>query len=136
MKLGICVGVFLGVSAWGQQGTSQEAKPQQLTPQHALVNQYCVTCHNDKAKTAGLMLDKADIDHPGDHAEIWEKVVRKLRGGMMPPQGMPRPEQAKIDELIKSLEVSLNQAAAAHPDPGRAPLHRLNRTEYANAIRD
>ncbi len=82
------------------------------------------------------MLDKMDIDHAGDHAEAWEKVVRKLRGGMMPPQGMPRPEQAKIDGLITWLEASLDQAQAAHPDPGRAPLHRLNRTEYANAIRD
>ena len=82
------------------------------------------------------MLDKADVDHVGDHAEIWEKVVRKLRGGMMPPQGMPRPEQAKIEDLILWLQTSLDQAAAAHPDPGRSALHRLNRTEYANAIRD
>jgi hypothetical protein len=109
---------------------------QQVSPQHALINQYCVTCHNEKAKTAGLMLDKLDIDHAGEHAETWEKVVRKLRGGMMPPQGMPRPDQAKIDGLIAWLQTSLNQAAAAHPEPGRAPLHRLNRTEYANAIRD
>ena len=107
-----------------------------LSPQHALINQYCVTCHNDKAKTAGLMLDELDIDHPGLHAEAWEKVVRKLRGGMMPPQGMPRPQQAQVDGLITWLEASLDKSAAAHPDPGRAPLHRLNRTEYANAIRD
>src|SRR5580704_6898374 len=109
---------------------------QQPSPQHVLINQYCVTCHNEKAKTAGLMLDKLDIDHAGEHAEAWEKVVRKLRGGMMPPQGMPKPEQAKIDGLITWLEASLDQANAAHPEPGRAPLHRLNRTEYANAIRD
>jgi hypothetical protein len=111
------------------------AYAQQPSPQH-LINQYCVTCHNEKAKTAGLMLDKLDIDHAGEHSEVWEKVVRKLRGGMMPPQGMPRPEQAKIDGLIAWLQTSLDQAAAAHPEPGRAPLHRLNRTEYANAIRD
>jgi hypothetical protein len=109
---------------------------QQPSPQHALINQYCITCHNEKAKTAGLMLDKVDIDHAADHAETWEKVVRKLRGGMMPPQGMPRPEQAKIDGLITWLEASLDQANAAHPEPGRSALHRLNRTEYANAIRD
>jgi Protein of unknown function (DUF1592)/Protein of unknown function (DUF1588)/Protein of unknown function (DUF1585)/Protein of unknown function (DUF1587)/Protein of unknown function (DUF1595)/Planctomycete cytochrome C len=107
-----------------------------LSPQHALINQYCVVCHNEKTKTAGLMLDKADVDHAGQHAEIWEKVVRKLRGGMMPPQGMPRPPQAKIDGMITWLETSLDKAQAAHPDPGRAPLHRLNRTEYANAVRD
>jgi hypothetical protein len=109
---------------------------QQVSPQHALINQYCVTCHNERAKTAGLMLDKMDIDHAGEHAEAWEKVVRKLRGGMMPPQGMPRPQQAQIDGLITWLEASLDQAEAAHPDPGRSALHRLNRTEYANAIRD
>ncbi len=112
------------------------AQPSSVSPQHALVTQYCVTCHNEKAKTGGLMLDKADIDHAAEHAETWEKVVRKLRGGMMPPQGMPRPEQAKLDGLITWLEASLDQGAAAHPEPGRAPLHRLNRTEYANAIRD
>ncbi len=82
------------------------------------------------------MLDKVDIDHAAEHAETWEKVVRKLRGGMMPPQGMPRPPQEKIDGLITWLEASLDQASAAHPEPGRSPLHRLNRTEYANAIRD
>jgi Protein of unknown function (DUF1592)/Protein of unknown function (DUF1588)/Protein of unknown function (DUF1585)/Protein of unknown function (DUF1587)/Protein of unknown function (DUF1595)/Cytochrome C oxidase, cbb3-type, subunit III len=109
---------------------------QQPSPQHALINQYCVTCHNEKARTGGLMLDKADIDHAADHAETWEKVVRKLRGGMMPPQGMPRPPQEKIDGLITWLQTSLDQANAAHPEPGRSPLHRLNRTEYANAIRD
>ncbi len=123
-------GCMLGLCAWAQQPS------QRVSPERALINQYCVTCHNERAKTAGLMLDKLDIEHPGKHAESWEKVVRKLRGGMMPPQGMPRPDQAKIDGLITSLETSLDRAQAAHPDPGRAPLHRLNRTEYSNAIRD
>ena len=128
-------GALLATSLWA-------AKPQPkpvanaLSPQHALVNRYCVVCHNEKLKTGGLMLDKADIDHPGQHPEIWEKVVRKLRGGMMPPQGMPRPAQPQLDGLIVSLETSLDKANAPHPNPGRAPLHRLNRTEYANAIRD
>ena len=112
------------------------ARAEQTSPQHALINQYCVTCHNQRLKTAGLLLDKADIDQPGEHAEIWEKVVRKLRGGMMPPQGMPRPAQPQIDGLITWLSAKLDQANALHPEPGRAPLHRLNRTEYANTIRD
>jgi cytochrome c551/c552 len=116
--------------------TASCAWAQQTSPQRALMNQYCVTCHNERAKTAGLMLDKLDIDHAGEHADAWEKVVRKLRGGMMPPQGMPRPDQTSIDGLITWLQTSLDQAQAAHPEPGRAPLHRLNRTEYANAIRD
>ncbi|MGB6947286.1 MAG: DUF1587 domain-containing protein [Bryobacteraceae bacterium] len=121
--------IFIGAGLLHAQSSA-------ISPQHALINQYCVVCHNDKAKTAGLMLDKMDIDHVADHAETWEKVVRKLRGGMMPPQGMPRPPQAKIDGLITWLEASLDQANAAHPEPGRSALHRLNRTEYANAIRD
>ncbi|HUA21150.1 MAG TPA: DUF1592 domain-containing protein [Bryobacteraceae bacterium] len=107
-----------------------------VSPDRALINQYCVVCHNQRAKTAGLMLDQADVDHPADHAEIWEKVVRKLRGGMMPPQGMPRPAQARLDAFMISLENALDRASLAHPNPGRSPLHRLNRTEYANAIRD
>ncbi len=130
--------LLAGCVLWAQQPAPQQTAPQHasLSPQHQLINQYCVTCHNDKAKTAGLMLDKLDIDHAAEHAETWEKVVRKLRGGMMPPQGMPRPPQEKIDGLITWLETSLDQANAAHPEPGRSPLHRLNRTEYANAIRD
>ncbi len=107
---------------------------------HALINQYCVTCHNEKAKTAGLMLDKlaADLDNAnvGPHAETWEKVVRKLRVGAMPPQGMPRPDRATMDSLAASIETSLDRAAAAAPNPGQPVLHRLNRTEYTNAIRD
>ncbi len=101
-----------------------------------LVNRYCVTCHNQKLKTGGLMLDRMDLDHVSDSAETWEKVIRKLRGGMMPPQGMPRPDRASVEGFIGYLETSIDRAAAAKPNPGRDPLHRLNRTEYANAIRD
>ncbi|HJT86477.1 MAG TPA: DUF1587 domain-containing protein, partial [Bryobacteraceae bacterium] len=106
------------------------------SPQRALLNQYCVVCHNQKLKTAGLMLDKMDVDHIAPGAETWEKVVLKLRGGMMPPQGMPRPDHAKLDNFISYLETSLDRAGAANPNPGRAALHRLNRTEYGNVIRD
>jgi mono/diheme cytochrome c family protein len=110
------------------------------TPPRALINQYCVTCHNQKAKTAGLMLDvlAADLDsgNVGPHAEKWEKVVRKLRVGAMPPQGMPRPDRATEDAMAASIENLLDRAAAAAPNPGQPVLHRLNRTEYANAIRD
>jgi hypothetical protein len=82
------------------------------------------------------MLDKMDVDHVPEGAETWEKVVRKLRGGMMPPQGRPRPDKADVDMVVSWLETSLDRAAAANPNPGRAPLHRLNRTEFGNAIRD
>jgi hypothetical protein len=106
------------------------------TPERALLNQYCLACHNERSKTAGLMLDKLDAAHPGDTPETWEKVVRKIRAGMMPPSGAPRPERAALDSLAAKLETELDRAAAAHPNPGAPGLHRLNRTEYANAIRD
>jgi len=107
----------------------------------ALLTQYCVTCHNERARVGGLVLDKMDPARLGAGAEpwekdTWEKVVRKLRGGMMPPQGMPRPDQATLDRFASSLEAALARDAMASPNPGRASLHRLNRTEYANAIRD
>jgi hypothetical protein len=104
--------------------------------QQAVLNQYCITCHNEKTKTAGLMLDKLDYAHPGPNAEIWEKVVRKVRAGMMPPGGAPRPDRATMDAFAAKLESELDRAAAASPNPGFTGLHRLNRTEYAYAIRD
>ena len=102
----------------------------------ALFDRYCVTCHNQSLKTAGLSLETLDPANFAEHTEIWEKVVRKLRAGTMPPIGRPRPEKPAVAALISSLETGLDRAAAEHPNPGRAPLHRLNRTEYANAIRD
>src|SRR5262245_53669108 len=102
----------------------------------AFLNQYCVSCHNERAKTAGLMLDKLDIEHVGDNAETWEKVVRKLRTGMMPPSGARRPDRAGSDAFTSNLEIALDRTAAAKPNPGSTALHRLNRTEYGNAIRD
>jgi hypothetical protein len=104
--------------------------------ERALLDKYCVTCHNEKTKTAGLMLDKMDVDHIGDGAETWEKVVRKIHGGTMPPQGMPRPDQATLDSFASSLENSLDRAAISRPEPGHAGMHRLNRVEYGNAVRD
>jgi mono/diheme cytochrome c family protein len=108
----------------------------QAPAERSLVDQYCVACHNTRAKTAGLALDTLDRGRVSDHADVWEKVVRKLRGGMMPPQGRPRPEQAIIERFVSFLESSIDRDALAHPNPGRSPLHRLNRSEYANAIRD
>ncbi len=112
-----------------------ETKPgADAAAQRALVDQYCVTCHNARLKTANLLLDQLDLAHLGDHAEIGEKVVRKLRAGMMPPTGVRRPDPATLESLIRWMENELDRSAVAHlPPPG---LHRLNRTEYANAIRD
>ncbi len=102
----------------------------------ALLDTYCVTCHNQRAKTAGLTFDTMDVAHPDKDIAVWEKAVRKLQGGMMPPPGMKRPDQAAVDSFVKYLETLLDAAAAAHPNPGSVPLHRLNRAEYANAIHD
>ena len=102
----------------------------------AVLNQYCITCHNAKLKTGGLELDRLDLEHAGANAETWEKVVRKVRAGMMPPAGAPRPERKVLDVLAASVADALDRAAAVNPNPGRAPLHRMNRAEYANAVRD
>jgi hypothetical protein len=114
----------------------QVARPQAQSSEQALLNQYCVGCHNEKLKTAGLMLDKLDLSHPGQDPQAWEKVVRKVRAGMMPPAGMPRPDRGTFDTWTAKLEAGLDRAAAAKPNPGSTGLHRLNRTEYTNAIRD
>jgi hypothetical protein len=102
----------------------------------ALVDHYCVGCHNEKTRAGNLAIDKLDFAHPGNNAETWEKVVRKVRAGMMPPAGVPRPDRATLDGFATQLELALDSAAAAKPNPGTTGLHRLNRTEYANSIRD
>jgi len=102
----------------------------------ALLDKYCVTCHNDRIKTGGLTLEKIDVANIPANAETWEKVIRKLRVGAMPPSGMPKPGASDVTALLSSLETSLDKAYAANPNPGHATLHRLNRTEYANSVRD
>jgi hypothetical protein len=100
---------------------------------------YCETCHNDRLKTGGLSLQGRSLDGASlgrDDAETWEKVIRKVRAGMMPPAGAKRPERAALDAFAGSIETAIDRAAAAAPNPGRAPLHRMNRVEYENAIRD
>ena len=112
---------------------AQTAAP---APQRALLDKYCVTCHNDRAKTGGLTLEKIDVANIPANAETWEMVIRKLRVGAMPPSGMPKPSASDVSSLLSSLEGSLDKAYAANPNPGHATLHRLNRTEYTNSIRD
>jgi mono/diheme cytochrome c family protein len=107
------------------------------SPARDLVATYCVTCHNDRAKAGGFSLDTADGVQVGRSAEAWEKVVVKLRSRSMPPPGMRRPDNVAYDRVAGWLEQELDRAASVHPDPGRpADLHRLNRGEYANAVRD
>ena len=102
----------------------------------AVLDRYCVTCHNGRLRTAGLALDALRVEQVGGHAEAWEKVVRKLRARAMPPAGRPRPDQATYEAVASVLETALDRAAADNPNPGRTATHRLNRSEYANAVRD
>src|SRR6185369_6832595 len=103
------------------------ARAQQPTTQYrALLDQYCVGCHNQRSKTAGLMLDTMDLADVGKHGEVWEKAIRKLRGGLMPPPGSRQPERATVESFIAWLETSLDQAAAKTQNPGGVTLHRLN----------
>lgn len=102
----------------------------------SLVNRYCLDCHNSAEATAGLQLETRDMGNLGAEAELWETVVMKLRGSMMPPVGEPRPDDVTYTEFREWLEDELDAAAARDPNPGRPGLYRLNRTEYATAIRD
>jgi mono/diheme cytochrome c family protein len=102
----------------------------------AILTQYCLTCHNERAKMGGLVLDADDLAHIPAKADVWEKVVKKVRAGMMPPVGAPRPDAATLDRLAAHLESTIDRAALAAPVLRRAAMHRLNRTEYGNAIRD
>jgi Protein of unknown function (DUF1587). len=95
-----------------------------------------VSCHNDRLKTADLTLQGADIDLVGAHPDVWEKVARKLRTHEMPPPGRPRPDASTYSALATQVETALDKTSAASPNPGRVAVHRLNRTEYANAVRD
>jgi mono/diheme cytochrome c family protein len=110
--------------------------PQPPALPRAVIDKYCIGCHNQKLKTAGLALDTLDLLHPGGHTQEWEKVVRKFRTGEMPPPGLPRPDSATYAAMAVQLETALDAAAAAKPNPGRVAVHRLNRNEYATAIRD
>jgi Protein of unknown function (DUF1592)/Protein of unknown function (DUF1588)/Protein of unknown function (DUF1585)/Protein of unknown function (DUF1587)/Protein of unknown function (DUF1595)/Planctomycete cytochrome C len=102
----------------------------------ALLDRYCVTCHNDRLKTANLSLQGLDLTNVAGQAELWEKVIRKLRAGVMPPPDLPRPPLTDYESLRDWLENEVDRVAAARSTPGSVVLHRLNRTEYANAIRD
>jgi len=107
-----------------------------VADQNALFKQYCVTCHSDRGKAGGLSLASFDAGTAVEHAEVSEKVIRKLRAGMMPPAGARRPDGTALADLAAALETRIDQAAALHPNPGRRPFQRLNRAEYAAAVRD
>ena len=133
--------VFLaGVSGLVSRAEAQSASSSTEVPEaRAVLDRYCVSCHNDRSRQAGLTLQTIDTDHIGQiqpEVEIWEKVVRKLRARTMPPAGRPRPGSEMYASVASSLESALDHASATSPNPGRRPVHRLNRVEYRNAIRD
>lgn len=136
-KLLLTIGAAAGLSAMmvsAQTTATRSSLVPDATASKAVIDKYCITCHNDRLKTGSLSLEKFDFAKLGDHAELAEKIVRKLRAGMMPPTNMPRPDAATREALLGWMEGELDKAAKTHlPPPG---LHRLNRAEYANVIRD
>jgi mono/diheme cytochrome c family protein len=138
---GALVAAIVAAGAWtgssSPQAQLRAAQASSAAPgPAAVVGQYCVTCHNQRLKTGGLALDGLDGSDVPAQAEVWEKVIRKVRGNMMPPAGSPRPDAATLTAFVRGLEDTLDRAAAARPHPGRTRPHRFNRAEYANAIRD
>jgi mono/diheme cytochrome c family protein len=130
----VFLAALLAAAAFGIVAAGAQAP--QPSAQRATLEKYCVTCHNARLRTASLLLDQADLDHPETSAAIWEKVLHKLRAREMPPPGVPHPDDATYEGLAAYLETALDTAAAAHPNPGRPGAYRLNRLQYANAIRD
>ena len=126
--------------AIGSTGLRAAGQPAPAEPYRKTLDQYCVTCHNARARTgatqSGVVLDTADLSRVAANPALWEKVLRRLHAGTMPPQGARRPDEASYHALTDWLESELDRAALAQPHPGRPLLHRLNRTEYANAVRD
>ena len=145
--LAALVGIGSDQTVRSQSSSSASAsRPTELQSSHSaslsvaeyreVVNTYCLGCHNEQVRAAGFLLDQTDVERASEQPEIWEKVVKKLRTRAMPPVGMPRPDEATYDSFATYLETTLDQAAQARPNPGRPVVHRLNRVEYANAVRD
>jgi len=135
--LGVCLAGAGYVNARASQtATPAVGRATPAIPTNDTLSRYCVTCHNSRLKTAGLQLDSPDMYPVADKAQQWEKIITKLRTGEMPPLSRPRPDAAIYEAVAAALERELDGAAAAKPHPGRVPVHRLNRSEYANAIRD
>ena len=131
----LLLAVPVQVSAQQSRAASAGAFP--TSSQREFLDRHCATCHNEHLRTAGLNLVEVDLSSLGAQPELWEKVVRKLRTGVMPPPGAPQPSKADRHAMLSSLEAALDAAAAATVHPGRTEtLRRLNRTEYENAIRD
>ena len=152
LRLTACCLVMAALLAGDRVGAQPSTADPAVAEYRALLDQYCVSCHNQalvegtgeprtalisQLRAVGLTLDTLDLATVGADAAHWEQVVRKLRAGLMPPAGRPRPDDATNDAFKAWLETQLDDAWAARPDPGRtATFHRLNRAEYRNVIRD
>src|SRR5262245_27134707 len=134
LRVWIARGLALSFIVGSSLGSGRPQQPScaiaSLAAARAAINDYCVECHNDRLKTAGLALDKLNLEKAGENPEVWEKVVRKLRVRMMPPLGKRRPDESTYTTLVTYLERSLDQAAGSNPNPARTPtLRRLSRSE-------
>ena len=133
----VAAGVLTFVGSARAAGSQLAPFTESVSSQRALLDRYCVTCHNERLRTANLALDTLELTDIPANAEVWEKVVRKLRAGAMPPRPRPRPDQRTYDGFRTWLETRLDRAAEADLNPGRTEaFHRLSRTEYKNVIRD
>jgi mono/diheme cytochrome c family protein len=135
LRLGILL--LAGLAAASQVSSrAQQTSSNTVASQRALIEEYCAGCHNQKTKTAGISLEGLNFANVGGDADVWEKVLRKVRTGQMPPPRLPHPDAPEVSSFVNWLEGALDKAAAAHPNPGRPVVHRLNRVEYSNTIRD
>lgn len=129
--------VLLSPVTASQEPSTQQASSSEASPVPPVLDRYCVGCHSDRLRTGGLSLEAMDAVHVAEGAEVWERVIEKLRIGAMPPPGRPRPDRDVVDQTVAWLETELDTAAALAPNPGRTDsVHRLNRAEYQNMIRD
>src|SRR5215475_1601547 len=128
--------VFISGLAVFFSGGQSEAQRANTLAQRTLIEENCLTCHDQKTKTAGVSLEGLNFNKVGENAALWERVLRKVRTGQMPPPGLPRLEASGAAAFVNWLEGALDREARLNPNPGRPGVHRLNRTEYSNAIRD
>jgi mono/diheme cytochrome c family protein len=132
---GIALLILMASSTWGQTRPTAPPATAAPDPHRAMLNSYCVTCHNTRLKTGGLALDSLDLKAPEADAQTWEKVLRKLRGNLMPPPGSRQPKQQDVDAFVGWMETTLDTRANG-PRAGRVPVQRLNRTEYVAAVKE
>src|SRR5262245_33555702 len=137
MRASTCALVVVALGLAGSAGTPTSARQPEAPSLDGVLQTYCVSCHNQKLRTAGVVFDTADLAPPAANPELWERVIAKLRARSMPPAGRPRPDAATYQALAARLESEIDLAWTSHPKAVKiGAVHRLNRTEYNNAIRD